>query len=258
MDYTLITLQETHEGQVVHVTLNPPPANIVSSAMMEELSHFLKAQNDVANRKAIVFSGAGKHFSFGASVEEHAPDRVGDMLPKFHRFIGELIACEVPTFAKVTGCCLGGGFEMALACTYIFADQAAKFAVPEIKLGVFPPPASVLLPWRGGDAFASEMIISGEMYPAAVCLQRNLINAVSEEGQLGADIHSFIEKALLPKSAASLRYATTAARLTTVAHYNDFISKLEKHYLEGIMSTNDAVEGIMSFLEKREPVWTNA
>jgi cyclohexa-1,5-dienecarbonyl-CoA hydratase len=258
MNYQSIMTEETHEGQVLEIVLNPPPANIVSSAMMEELSDCLSAQREVAHRKALVFSGAGKHFSFGASVEEHAPGKVGDMLPKFHYFIGELLACQIPTFAKVKGCCLGGGFEMSLACTFIFADQKAKFAVPEIKLGVFPPPASILLPWRGSDAFASEMILSGEMFPASTLLDRSIVNAVSDQGELDQDLAAFVEQALLPKSAAALRFACKASRMTTVAHYNDFISKLEDLYLHGVMTTKDAVEGIGSFIEKRDAQWCNA
>lgn len=257
MDYQLILINESYDGQVAEVTLQPPPANIISAAMMDEISHFLAAQQHLPRRKLIVFAGAGKHFSFGASVEEHTPEQVGGMLPKFHRFIAQLLASRVPTLAKVTGCCLGGGFEMALACTFILADQKAKFAVPEIKLGVFPPPASVLLPWRAGDAFASEMILGGEMLSASILKDRGVVNSVSDEGSLDADVAAFIEQIILTKSAAALRYACTAARMSTVAHYEQFIGRLEELYLDGVMSTKDAVEGISAFLEKREINWTN-
>lgn len=258
MDYQHITTTETFDGQVVEITLNPPPANIVSSAMMDEITDVLTAQQAGPLHKLIVFTGAGKHFSFGASVEEHTPEQVGGMLPKFHGFIRALLACPTPTLAKVKGCCLGGGFEFALACTFIFAEQKAKFAVPEIKLGVFPPPASVLLPWRTGDAFASEMILGGDMLPAARLNDRGAINSVSEDGALDEDVTTFIEKAVLPKSAAALRYAATASRMSTLAQYDAFITRLETLYLDELMRTHDAVEGITSFIEKRDPVWTNS
>ncbi len=257
MDYKLIQINETHDGAVAEVTLQPPPANIISSSMMDEISHFLAAQQDLPQRKLIVFTGEGKHFSFGAAVEEHTPEQVGGMLPKFHRFIGKLLESRVPTLAKVTGCCLGGGFEMALGCTFIFADQKAKFAVPEIKLGVFPPPASVLLPWRAGDAFASEMILCGEMLPASRMLERGVVNQISETGAIDADLAQFITQNILPKSAAALRYACAAARMSTMAQYEQFISQLESLYLDGVMKTKDAVEGITAFLEKRDIKWTN-
>ncbi len=257
MDYQSISISESYDGQVAEITLQPAPANIISSAMMGEIFHFLAAQQDLPQRKLVVIAGEGKHFSFGASVEEHTPEQVGGMLPKFHRFIGAVLASRVPTLAKVTGCCLGGGFELALACTFIFADQKAKFAVPEIKLGVFPPPASVLLPWRGGDAFASEMILGGEMLSASRLKDRGVVNSVSDEGALDADLAAFIEQTILPKSAAALRYACAAARMSTAAHYEQFIGRLETLYLDGVMGTKDAVEGIAAFLEKRDITWKN-
>ena len=258
MDYQHIIINETYDGQVAEVTLQPPPANIVSSAMMDEISRFLDAQQGISHRKLLIIAGAGKHFSFGAAVEEHTPDRVRGMLPKFHRFIGAVLASRVPTLAKVTGCCLGGGYELALACTFMFADHKAKFAVPEINLGVFPPPASVLLPLRGGDAFASEMILGGEMLPASRMKEQGIVNGVSEEGGLDADVAAFIERVILPKSAAALRFACTAARMSTVTHYGQYIDRLEALYLDGLMNTVDAVEGITAFLEKRDVAWTNA
>ncbi len=257
MDYQSIAIQESYDGQVAEITLKPAPANIISSAMMGEIYHFLAAQQEITQRKLVVISGEGKHFSFGASVEEHTPGKVGDMLPKFHRFIGAVLSSRVPTLAKVTGCCLGGGFELALACTFILADAKAKFAVPEINLGVFPPPASVLLPWRAGDAFASEMILGGEMLPAARLKEQGVINGVAEEGTLDAVVAAFIEKVILPKSAAALRHACAASRMSTAAHYEQFIGPLETLYLDGVMRTHDAVEGIAAFLEKRDITWTN-
>jgi cyclohexa-1,5-dienecarbonyl-CoA hydratase len=257
MNYKSIAISETHGGQVAEVTLNPPPANIVTSAMMDEISHCLASMQELQQLKLIVFVGAGKHFSFGAAVEEHTPAQVSGMLPKFHQFIGTLLSSRVPTLAKVKGCCLGGGFELALACTFIFSDQKAKFAVPEIKLGVFPPPASVLLPWRCGDAFASEMILGGEMQPPSRLRERGVVNSVSDEGGLDADLEAFIAQVILPKSAAALRYASAASRMSTVEQYEKFIKRLEALYLDGVMNTKDAVEGITSFMEKREAKWTN-
>ena len=98
--------------------------------------------------KLLVFEGEGAHFSFGASVEEHLPEHIGRVLPGFHRSSGELEALGIPTAAVVRGQCLGGGFELAVWCGMVFCDSSARFGVPEIKLGVFPPVAAVALPWR--------------------------------------------------------------------------------------------------------------
>jgi len=258
MDYEFIKIQDKYDNQVTEILLNPPPANIVTAKMMEEISDCLKAQQKITDKKLIVISGEGKHFSYGASVEEHLPDIVGDMLPGFHKFIGNILTCKIPTMAKVSGCCLGGGFELALACTFIFADPNAKFGLPEIQLAVFPPPASVLLPLRCGDAFASQVILSGEMFGASKLMDHGVVNTVSDEGNLDAVVIEFIENVLLPKSAAALRIACTATRMTTVDNYQRYIKQIEELYLRDLMSTHDAVEGVKAFTEKRKPKWINS
>lgn len=257
MSYEFIKIQEKQNNQITEIILNTPPANIVTAKMMDEISDCLKTQQEIADKKLIIFTGEGKNFSFGASVEEHLPEFVNDMLSRFHRFIGAILGCKIPTLAKVSGSCLGGGFELALACTFIHADQNAKMGVPEIQLAVFPPPASVLLPLRCGDAFASQMILTGEIYTASQLLGKNIINAVSEDGNLDADADTFIEQSITPKSAAALRIACTAARMVTVDHYKQYIGELEQLYLKDLMSTKDAVEGVKSFVEKRKPNWVN-
>jgi len=257
MSYKSIKIQEKQNNQITEIILNTPPANIITAKMMDEISDCLKSQQEIADKKVIVFSGEGKNFSFGASVEEHLPEFVNDMLPRFHRFIGEILGCKIPTLAKVSGSCLGGGFELALACTFIFADQKSKLGVPEIQLAVFPPPACVLLPLRCGDAFASQMILTGEVFGASKLLDKGVVNAVLEDGNLDADVNTFIEQSITPKSAAALRIACTAARKTTVDQYEQHIKKLEQLYLKDLMTTKDAVEGIKSFTENRKPKWVN-
>ena len=166
MNYETISVEETHQGEVTEIIMGPPPANVLSAKMMKEIEAQLDIDEKLPAKKLIIFTGQGKHFCFGASVEEHKPEHVNDMLPAFHNLIGRLIDCPIPTLAKVTGMCLGGGFELALACTLIFADETAKFSVPEITRGVFPPPAASLLPFKCADQAASQIILSGEQFPA--------------------------------------------------------------------------------------------
>ena len=214
MSYDYIEIKEKFDGQVTEVLLGPPPANIICVKLIEEALDCLEKQKTISNKKLIIFTGEGKHFSYGASVEEHLPETVNDMIPKFHQFIGEILACEIPTLAKVSGLCLGGGFELALACTFLFSDKTAKFAIPEIQLGVFPPVASALLPFKGGDVFSSEMILTGETFGAHQLFERGILNTVEEKGGLDSSVSTFIEKMILPKSASSLKIACSAARLT--------------------------------------------
>lgn len=255
MDYELIKVETAHDGAATVITLGPAPANILSAKMMSEISAQLEADAADPHKKLIVFKGEGKHFSFGASVEEHKPGEVDKMLPAFHEFVGKVINCPVPTCAMVTGQCLGGAFELVLACSFIFADETAKMGVPEIQLAVLPPVASILLPVRAGDLISTEMILTGRSLSAAELKACGLVNEVAEPGALDEFVGGFFEKHLAPRSASSLRIAHRGARMYLAKQYRKFIGKLEKLYLEDLMSTADAVEGITAFLEKRKPEW---
>ncbi len=257
MGYEFLKIEEKNGGEAVEVIIGPPPANIITAKVMEEISAFIKEEEKNKNRKLIIFTGEGKHFSFGASVEEHKPEFVNDMLPGFHKMIGDIINCPIPTLSKVSGMCLGGGFELALACTFIFADEKAKFGVPEIQLAVFPPVACVLLPLKCGDAFSSQMILTGGQFAAGELIKHGLLNNTSETGKLDETVSDFFEKELKPKSASSLRMAKKASAMVQSRLYKDFIDDLENLYLNDLMATHDAKEGIGAFLEKRKPQWKN-
>lgn len=257
MSYKHIKVEEKNGGEVTEIALGPPPANILSSAMMEEISAQIREDEKKPDKKLLVFRGEGKHFSFGASVEEHKAENVGDMLPKFHTFIGDVISCPIPTLAAVKGLCLGGAFEFVLACDLVFAEEGAQFAVPEIQLGVFPPVASVLLPFKCGGTLASQVILTGDRFAAGILHDRGLVNHVSESGKLDEAISSFIEKQIHPKSASSLRITKSASSMVLTEQYKSFIGRLESLYLEDLMSTADSVEGIEAFLGKRSPEWKN-
>lgn len=255
--YETIRITDSHEGQVAELLLAAPPANILSAKMMGEISRALEEQTAIARRKLLVVRGEGKHFSFGASVEEHAPAVVRDMLPGFHAMIGKLLECPVPTLARVSGQCLGGGFELAMACSLLWADETAKFAVPEIQLGVFPPVAACLLPIICGSTRATETVLLGERASAMELRATGVVSRVIESGGWDAALGELLEKQVLPKSASSLRYAHRAARASLARRYREEIGGLEKLYLDQLMATRDAVEGIQSFIEKRPARWSD-
>ena len=255
MGFELITVKESFDGQVGEIILSQPPANIVSAQMMKEISLALKEFQSKPRCKLITLEGEGKHFSFGASVEEHSPDQVGDMLPGFHRLIGEILSCSVPTLAKVRGLCLGGGFEVAMACTFVFAEEKSKFAVPEIQLAVFPPVACALLPLKVPEAIANAIILGGEQWTATRLYELGLVNQVGASESMAEMVGEFFEKQFAKKSAQALRIAHRASRFVVTEHYQKCIGPLEKLYLEDLMSTEDAKEGIQAFLDKRDPQW---
>ncbi|MBM5811660.1 MAG: cyclohexa-1,5-dienecarbonyl-CoA hydratase [Gammaproteobacteria bacterium] len=258
MSYLTLTLSERFDGQLLEVTLASPPANILTAAMMQELRKLLAAERAPSRRKGIVIRGAGAHFCYGASVAEHTADEVGQMLPVFHALIGELLEHPVATVAQVSGRCLGGGFELALACTFLFADDTARFAVPEITLGVFPPVAAVLLPQMTGAALAARLVLAAETVDAAALEQFGLVTGRTAPDGLKAAIDAYFAKNLQPRSASSLRCAHRVTRATVAGHYRARIGAAEALYLDELMATGDANEGITAFLARRAPQWRDA
>ncbi|MCB0365275.1 MAG: enoyl-CoA hydratase/isomerase family protein [Bdellovibrionaceae bacterium] len=258
MAYNLIRVEKKQAGQVGEIVLASPPANIITAEMMKELSQALTEFQADPKCKLITIEGEGKHFSFGASVEEHKPELVNDMLPGFHKLCGQILQSPVPTLAKVKGLCLGGGFEVAMACTFVFAEEKAKFAVPEIQLAVFPPVACVLLPLKVPEAIANRIILGGEQWTSTTLDQYGLVNQVAGDGGMDEMVAKFFETEFAKKSPQSLRIAHQASRFVVTDHYNRYIGALEKLYLKDLMSTEDAKEGIQAFLDKREPQWKDA
>jgi cyclohexa-1,5-dienecarbonyl-CoA hydratase len=254
-----IKLNYTHDNSVAQIILNDPKGNVLDRVMLLELVNEFKVLRSKKDIKLITFEGAGDHFSYGASVEEHQKENAAEMLKAFHQVFYDLIDLGIPTLAKISGLCLGGGCELALMCNFLFADQSAKFGQPEIVLGVFPPPASLLLPLKIGYAKAEELNITGKTISSHEAKELGLMNAVfSDKAALSDGVNEFIEQQILPKSAASLRFAVRAARL----HFNEMIlnklPRLEKIYMEELMETDDANEGIQAFLQKRKPKWSNS
>lgn len=253
-----IKINYSYNDSVATILLDDGKGNILDHVMMEELQHVFSSFQDKNDLKLIVFEGAGKHFSFGASVEEHQKEFAGTMLNTFHRIFYSLMDLSIPALAKVSGQCLGGGMELALFCNFIFADKSAKFGQPESVLGVFPPPASILLPEKIGYAQAEELLITGKTITANEAKIMGLVNDLFDDKDLmDAGVNNWIEKNILPKSASSLRYSVRATRIKLNHILSNFLPQLESIYVRELMETHDANEGIQSFLEKRKPVWKN-
>lgn len=250
-----LEVHRLHEGRLLRIVLAQPKANILTQEMMGELVQVLEREGHDAALTAITLEGKGAHFSFGASVEEHTRERVGRMLPEFHALFHHLLAPGVPLVALVRGQCLGGGFELAAICDFVFAEAGACFGVPEIKLGVFPPVACALLPARLGSVRANELLLTGSVWSPETARDAGLVTQVSPSGALGDSFATWFEEHLLPLSASSLRFATRAARLGWSRRFRQDLSELEPLYLEELMATHDAEEGIRAFLEKRPPAW---
>lgn len=246
------------DNSVAQIILNDGKANILDIKMMTELIDLLTSMKNMPGLKLLTFEGEGKNFSFGASVAEHTEELSEKMLETFHNLFYTIIDLSIPTLAKISGQCLGGGFELPLVCNFIFADKTAKIGQPEIILGVFAPPASIMLPIKIGYTKAEELLLTGKVIGAEEAKTIGLVNEIFEDREsLDQSTDDWIEKYILPKSAASLRYAVRAVRLAFNQSMRNSIPVLSDIYNNELMKTKDANEGIMAFLEKRKPVWQN-
>jgi cyclohexa-1,5-dienecarbonyl-CoA hydratase len=241
------------DGALLRLRLARPKANLVDAAMIAALAEALTGYRDNAGLLAALVDHEGPHFSFGASVEEHLPGACEQMLASLHALLGAMLEWPRPILMAVRGQCLGGGLEFALAGSLLFAAPEAQFGQPEMKLGVFAPAASVLLPLRIGQARAEDLLYSGRSIDAPAALAWGLANEVADDPAAAAA--AYFDKHLAPKSAASLAHAVRAARESFADLARARLADVESLYLEKLMATRDAREGLAAFMEKRAPKW---
>lgn len=256
-----IVMSRSDDG-VVHLRLDSPPGNVLDTRLCRSLLAVLAEAAADENAKLLVVSSTGKHFSFGASIEEHLPEGAPDMLAAMSALVAALFAHPYPTLAAVRGRCLGGGLEVALACDLVFAERSAVLAAPEVRLGVFAPAATVLLAASVPRCVAAEVLLTGRHLSAEEALRYGLINRVIEDGELDRAVAELAAECFAPRSAASLRQATAAYRDACgprrAGRIAEELGRAERRYLEALLPTHDGVEGIRAFLEKRAPVWEKA
>ena len=240
-------------GALVRLTLARPKANLVDAAMIAALHGAFVAYRGQAGLRGVLLDAEGPHFSFGASVEEHLPDRCAAMLASLHALILAMIEFPAPILVVVRGQCLGGGLELALAGSAIFAASDAQFGQPEMKLGVFAPAASVLLQYRVNQALAEDLLFSGRAIGADEAKAIGLVQSVSDDPEAAA--LAYFDQHLAGKSAASLAWALAAARGAMIRDVRHRLAEVERLYLDRLMATRDANEGLVAFLAKRKPNW---
>jgi len=241
------------DGALLRLRLARPKANLIDAAMIAALGEAFAEYRGNAGLLAALVDHEGPHFSFGASVEEHLPGACEQMLASLHALIGAMLEWPRPILMGVRGQCLGGGLEFALAGNLLFAAPDAQFGQPEMKLGVFAPAASVLLPLRIGQARAEDLLYSGRSIDAPTALAWGLVNEVADDPAAAAA--AYFDKHLAGKSAASLAHAVRAAREPFAELARARLDDVEALYLEKLMATRDAKEGLAAFMEKRAPKW---
>jgi cyclohexa-1,5-dienecarbonyl-CoA hydratase len=253
MNASPLVIQTDRDERLLRLTLARPKANIIDAEMIAALQTALDEHSNRAELAAVLLSAEGPNFSFGASVEEHLPEQCEQMLKSFHRLIVSMLDYPVPILVAVRGFCFGGGMEVACAGSLMFATSDANFGQPEIQLGVFAPAASCLLPERIGRAQAEDLLLSGRSIQADEALRIGLINAIADDPDTAAI--DYFDKQIAPRSSCALRHALRSARFDLVARVKEKLAAVEQCYLQDLMSSHDAVEGLNAFIEKRPAVW---
>ena len=223
------------------------------AAMLGALQAALDTHRASPGLRGVLLDAEGPHFSFGASVEEHLAERCAAMLAGLHALVIAMVEFPLPILVAVRGQCLGGGLELALACGPIFAAPEAQFGQPEIKLGVFAPAASCLLGWRVSAVAAEDLLWSGRSVAAPQALALGLVQALADDPEAAA--LAYYDENLAPRSAAALACAVTAARAPRVRELRQRLAEVERLYLDRLMKTRDANEGLAAFIGRRTPHW---
>ena len=244
------------ESGVARITLNQPPLNIIDIPMLEEIHSALAQIHSENEVKVLVIDHQGKAFSAGVSIRDHTPDKVSDMIEKFHGMFRLLHSLALPTLALVDGMALGGGCELATFCDMVIASERATFGQPEIKVGVFPPVAAVVFPHLVGRNRALELLLTGDVVDAAEAKALGLINKVFSTQEFHQKADEFIGK-LTSLSAPVLKLTKRAVDRGLYANISEAITSVEELYLGELMQTEDAHEGLNAYLEKRKPTWKN-
>jgi cyclohexa-1,5-dienecarbonyl-CoA hydratase len=240
---------------IARIVLNHPPLNVIDVLMMEELGQALAEVEAHSEISAVVLSGEGRAFSAGVDVAAHTPDQVERMLTKFHAVVRALVASRKVTIAAVQGYGLGGGAELATVCDIVYTTASAQWGFPEIKLGSYPPVACTALAALVGQKGASELILTGRTITGTEAVAMGLATRAVPDEEVDSAVNQVVQQ-LLKLSPAALALTKKAIYAWDAMHFDKGLARAERIYLEELMKTADAHEGIRAFLEKREPKWT--
>jgi len=242
----------TASNGIARITIDHPPLNILTRAVLAQMRDVLGSLAAQPDLRVAVLGAAGKHFSAGADVGEHLPPDFCDMIPEFLDTIAALDEFPVPVVAAVQGRCLGGGFELIQAADIVLAGEGAVFGQPEILLGVLPPAACVFLPELCPQGVARDIVFTGDPISAAEAHAIGLVRRVVPDDRLATEAQALAER-IARHSAAALRHAKRAFP----SRRRHMLEAAGRLYVDELMATQDAVEGLTAFQEKRNPMWSH-
>jgi cyclohexa-1,5-dienecarbonyl-CoA hydratase len=239
---------------VARLTLHHPPLNVIDLRMMEELRQALAQIEPEPGISTLVLAGSQQAFSAGVDVAAHTPEEVAAMLTKFHAIFHAMISSTKVTIAEVRGHCLGGGAELAMVCDLVYTSETATWGFPEIKLGCFPPVAVTILSSLIGHRHAANLILSGRTLSGREAASMGLANQAVADAEVAAAVQGVVDH-LAKLSPAALSLTKKAMYGWQAIHFDKGLARAQAIYLEELMKTEDAHEGIAAFLEKRDPHW---
>jgi len=261
------TVRLERHGSVAHVRIDRPPLHVLDVATNRALAEAIRAADDSAPRAIVLSAAGGRAFSAGVAIEEHVKDRVREMLLAFHGVFRALAVTRAPVLAAVRGPALGGGAELVAFCDGVIAEETATFGFPEIRLGCYPPVAALVLPAVVGRMRAAQLLLTGETIGARHALEIGLVGEVVLDGALAAGptapaLETFVAR-FSAHSGAALALAREAmgggdGRGARGATFLAALERAEALYLERLMATHDANEGVAAWMEKRAPEWTDS
>ncbi len=249
-------LKIENDGQVARIILDRPKHNVLDIPMMNELNLELEkiAADDAL--KCVVITGEGRSFCAGVEVADHAPDNVDAMVATFNRIFELINMIDIPIIAAVNGACLGGGMEVAIACDIVIASEKAILGQPEIKLGFFPPYAALRLPELVGPAKAIEIVTTGQNYTAQEAKDLGFVSRVASVDEFQAIVDGQV-KQICQASPLIVRLNKRAVKRHIGTSFSQGVDLISNYFLKTMMRTEDTLEGIASFEEKRRPAWKN-
>ncbi len=254
MSYSTI---QFHPGpRVASIVLNRPPLNIINLEMLDELNAAWSEVEDLKAQVAVLSSAGDRAFSTGVDVADHMPGKIESMIEKFHHLIRRIRKSDCITIAAIHGYTFGGGAELAMVCDLVIAAGETQIGQPEISLGCYPPVAAAYLPGAIGFHRASEMVLMGEPIHAAEAERAGLVNRVVPRTNLSEAVDAYVAK-LLAKSSTVLALTKQALREGAGHHFEKALDRSQELYLRDLTRTEDMVEGMNAFLEKRPPSWRN-
>jgi cyclohexa-1,5-dienecarbonyl-CoA hydratase len=249
-------IKTVEHNEVATLVLNRPPLNVMNIAMMQEINAGLEMLRANPRTKVLIIKAEGKAFSAGVDIADHTADKVDGMMKEFHRTFELLHSFKIPSIAVIDGAALGGGCELAIYCDLVIASERAKFGQPEIKVGVFPPIAAAMFPRLVGRNRTLELLMGGETISATEAERIGLINRVFPVEGFEKHVDAFLSK-FTAQSKIILELTKRAVDTGLYRPCMEAITRAEDLYMNEMMKTEDANEGLQAFMEKRQPVWKN-